>query len=186
MSNSSVAKPKLVIVHDHAESVDECRPGEEAAMAFLDFRGKRHWVPWGPTHALLADFLARRRIALDAWQISAKIREDPFVQQHATNAPSCHERPARTSRTAVRQQIRRMRDVLGQLIKEEGLDLDANEIIKSEVTSTRVVRYRITIDVIWEHWPRPNGSETISDPRMPKIPPALLGSNNCIRPEHWL
>jgi len=83
-------------------------------------------------------------------------------------------------------QIRRMRDPLAQLIKEEGLDFDAGDLIPPEETSTRVVRYRITIDVVWEHWPRPGDPDSLTNPRMPKIPPALLGSNNCIRPEHWL
>ena len=175
MSNRILEKPKLIIIHSHSESLDGCLPGEEASAAILCHRGKRLWIPFGPTHLLLFDFLARnRRIALDAWQIAARMQEDPFIRQHATNAPGCHERPARTSRTAVRQQIRRMRDVLAQLIKEEGLDLDAWEIIRSEETSTRVVKYRITIDVVWEHW---SGSDddTLSDPRLPKIPPALLG-----------
>ncbi|MGB6688543.1 MAG: hypothetical protein WBE76_11935 [Terracidiphilus sp.] len=122
-------------------------------------------------------------MALDAWQIAAKLQDDPFVLQHATNAPGYHERPARSSRTAVRQQIRRMRDVLAILIKEEGLDLDAKEVIRSEETSTRVVRYRIGIDVMWEHWQRPENPDEFFDPRIPDIPPGLLGPGVGVRLE---
>lgn len=183
MENSVRAKPKLIVVHGHAESPHECWPGEEVVAVYLLYRGKRLLLPLGPTHLIFFDFLCRHRwIALDAWQIEAKMGEDPFVWQHASNVGDWHERPARTSRTAVRQQIRRMRAVLAELIKEEGLDLDANEIIRSEETSTRVVRYRITIDVIWEHWSSSDG-DSLSDPRLPKIPPALLGPGTGVRLE---
>ena len=78
--------------------------------------------------------------------------EDPFVQQHGWNAPCNMPRPARTSRTAVRQQIKRSREVLTDLIEREGLNLDAKEIIRSVESSTRTVRYQINAKVSWKHW----------------------------------
>lgn len=154
MALSKSERPEFEIIHDHAEYPDQCLPGEEIIAILIVYRGKRYRIPWGPTHLILVDFLCRRRwIALDAWQIAAKMADDPFVQQHGMNAMGDHGRPARTSRTAVRQQIKRIRDVLAELIRREGLPLNAADIIRSEVTSTRVTGYRIAVDVGWKHWP---------------------------------
>ena len=103
------------------------------------------------------DYLARRRYSEDAWRIAAQMQLDPFVIHHGSNAPGHHVRSARTSRNAVRQQVKRIRTVLSALIAKESLDLNASDILQSEDTSTRVVLYKINISVIWEHWHTPKG-----------------------------
>ena len=175
-------RPSLHIIHDHAEFPGQCWPGEECLAILLIFLRRRYRIPWGPTHLILGDFLCRHRwIALNAWQIAAKMRDDPFVQQHGMNAPGYHGRPARTGRTAVRQQIKRMREALDELIQSKNLPLDARAIIRSEVTSTGVVGYRIAVDnVTWEHWPDHDDGDARSMPRVPAIDPGSLGSGGVI------
>ena len=168
-------KVTFLIIHDYTEIPGRCMPGEEVVAIILVYRGRRIWIPWSPTHLVLADYLCRRRwIAQDAVRIADQMRIDPFVRQHGTNAPGCKVKPVRTSRTAVRQKVKRMRDVLDRIIKEEGLDLKASEIIRSEESSTCVVRYRIWADVMWEHWPRQDGLEVNVDIPLADVPPAFL------------
>jgi len=60
---------------------------------------------------------------------------DPFVLQHGSNAPgSCVRQP--NEQDAVRKKVERIRGVLQQVFDEEGLDLKASDIIRSEETST--------------------------------------------------
>jgi hypothetical protein len=73
-----------------------------------------------------------------------------------------------------------MREVLAELIRRKNLPLDARAIIHSEITSTGVVRYRITLEATWEHWPDPDEGEAPSMSRRPTIPPGLLGSGHAV------
>lgn len=171
----------FIIIHDYAETPGECTPGEEVVAIILIYRGRRYWIPWSPGHLILVDFLARHRwIAQDAWRIAAQMQLDPFVVQHGSNAPGAHIRVARTSRTAVRQQIKRIRDVLQKLFDEEGLDLNAPDIIRSEETSTRSVRYRFNANVTWVHWPLPEGENSTSGLPFPEVPGPILNSARVI------
>lgn len=177
-------RANLLVIHDYAESQEECFPGEEVIAIILNWRRQRYRIPWGPTHLIVGDFLARHRwLALDTWQIAAKMREDSFVQQHGTNAPGHIGRPARTSPAGARQQMKRMRDVLAELIAEKGLDLTVDEILRTERTSSGTACYRIVADPSWEHWPRPDYGDAFSDLRNPKVHPALFGNANTTRIE---
>jgi hypothetical protein len=177
MNNNGIERARIHIIHDHAEPADLCLPGEECLAILLVFRGRRYRIPWGPTHLILGDFLCRYRwIALDAWQIAVKMADDPFVQEHGTNVPGHHGRHARTSRTAVRQQIKRMREALTGLIQEHGLPFNASDILRSEKTSSGTVGYRITLEVSWEHWPDQDEGEasrylrpTAGSPGLPDV-----------------
>ena len=172
-------RAKFAIFHDYADDPEsgECWPGEEIFGCLLIYRRRRYWIPWSPTHLILVDFLCRnRRTGLDAWQIAARIQSDQFVLQHGANAPGHHVRPARTSRTAVRQQVKRIRDVLQKLVDDEGLDLDASSIIRSEGTSTRCVRYRINADVNWVHRPEPGDAESNLDLVFAQVHGVILNS----------
>jgi len=184
MTNSLIARPKLIVIHDNRDLPGECLPGEEVITILLVYLGRRYRIPWGPTHLILADFLCRYRwISLDAWQIAEKMANDPFVQQHGMNASGYHGRPARTSRTSVRQQIKRMREVLAELILEHELNLNAWNVLRSEKTSSATVRYRITLDVTWEHLPRLDEGETNGATAIRPIHPGLLGSAKHALPE---
>ena len=179
MLDNQDERVKLAILHDYADDPEsgECWPGEEIFGCFLIYRRRWYWIPWSPTHLILVDFLCRnRRFGLDAWQIAARIQSDPFVLQHATNVHGHNVRSARTSRVAVRQQVKRIRVVLQKLIDDEGLDLDASSIIRSEETSTRSVRYRIDTDVSWIHRRAPGGEKSNLDLPFAQIPGAFLSS----------
>lgn len=162
---------EFIIVHEFADSPEGCAPGEEAALAAMGFRGNWYWVPFGPTHMVTFDFLARRRIPLDAWSIVNKMASDPFVLQHGANAPCNLPRPARLSPAGLRQQVRRMREMLAHLIQQEGLDLDPWNIICSVKSSTCAVRYWINAKVTWVHWWGAEGEDSgacilLSPPRV--------------------
>lgn len=181
MRQQETERVKLVIIHDYNEAPGECWPGEEIFAIILIFRRRSYWIPLSSTHLILVDFLCRnQRIGLDAWHIAARIQSDPFVLQHGTNAPGHKVRPARTSRVAVRQQVKRVRDVLQKLIDDEGLGLNASNIICSEETSTRSVRYRINADVSWIHRPVAGSEESNLDLPFPQIPEAILNSTQVV------
>jgi hypothetical protein len=177
MKKKDLERARVLIIHDYAEGIDECLPGEEVIAIILVWRGRWYWIPWGPTHLIVGDFLARHRwMGLDAWQISAKMQQDSFVQQHGTNAPGNKGRPARTSPTGARQQMKRMRDVLADLIADKQLDLTVDQIIRTERTSTGTARYRIVADVSWRHLPHAEGEDELFDPRILGIHLGLPGS----------
>jgi hypothetical protein len=167
------------IIHDYTDNPEECAPGEEPVAVIMTYRNCSYWIPWSPTHLLTFDFICRhRRIPLDAWSIAAKMQLDPFVLQNGANAPGNIPRPARCSRTGIRQQIKRMREVLRDLFEEEGIDLNAWDIIRSIESSTRTVRYLVDADVTWRHWPGSEGEDSgaciVFGPNLPLPEPALV------------
>jgi hypothetical protein len=183
MTYEKPERAKFVIIHDYQEMPGVCMPGEEIVAIILIYRGKKYRVPLSPTHLILIDFLARCRYPEDAWRISARMQCDPFTTDHGLNAPGHRLRPARSSRTAVRQQVKRIRSVLSALIAEEGLNLVAEDIIRSEETSTRVVRYMMDANVNWEHLPIQDCIESIPDFHTPRTHLALVdfASGNSLR-----
>ena len=165
---------KLVVVHEYAEVPNHCAPGEGIFGAFLIWKGKVYLIQLSVTHLILFDFLCRNRwIALDASAIATRLRTDLFAVHHGSNAPGHLRKPARTSRTAVRKQIERIRQVLAKLIVKENLHLDASNIIRSEETSTRAKRYRINADVSFEHWV--TTGDSLSSNTVGGIPLSTLG-----------
>ena len=156
---------KFTIIHDYTEVKGGCSPGEEVSAAVIHVCGQKLWVPWSPTHLVLIDFILQRqhrgqRIPLDAQGIVSKMREDPFVLQHAHNAPCNMRRSARSSRTAVRMQIMRVRRILDELLWSAGIDIKASTILRSINSSTRVVRYFVDAEVEWVHWPADEGEDS--------------------------
>jgi hypothetical protein len=167
----SSERVQLRIIHDYRGI------GKEVVAIILTYRGNSYWVPLSPFHLVLVDFLCRHRwIAQDAQRISAQLQLDPFVISHGSNAPGNHVCPARTSRTAVRKQIERIREQFDDLFAEEGLPLRAKDLIRSEESSTLLVRYRIVADVSWEHWPRPDSGTAFLGPHTPTSPSPRFAS----------
>jgi hypothetical protein len=144
----------LVIIHDFQLVPGCCQPGEEGVALILWVRGKRYWIPLGPTHMVFMDYLARCRYPEDSMRIAEQLRVDPFALYHGSNVPGGCIRPARTSRSSVRQQVHRVLEVLTSVITEEQLDLDARSIICVARTSSGTVGYFIGCSVTWEHWPQ--------------------------------
>jgi hypothetical protein len=175
MTNRQPERVDFTIIHDYTETPGECYPGEEVVAIIVVIRGRKLWIPWSPGHLIFVDFLARHRwIAQDASRIAAQMQLDQFVLQHASNAPGAQVRAARTSRTAVRKKIERIRGVLQQVFDDEGLDLKASDIIRSEETSTRSVRYRLYAKVTWVHWPLPQSEDVASGLPVAEIPGPIL------------
>ena len=164
MSEPGRERAKLVIIHDYQEMPGVCMPGEEVVAIILIYHGKRYRIPLSPTHLVLMDYLARCRYPEDAWRISAQLQLDPFTTDHGSNAPGHRVRSARTSRVAVRLQVSRIRGVLTALFAEHELDLLAEEIIRSEATSTRAVTYKLDTDVRWEHSLLPKKGQPCAKP----------------------
>lgn len=177
MTNRQPERVDFTIFHDYTETPGECYPGEEVVAVIVVIRGRKFWIPWSPGHLIFVDFLARHRwIAQDASRIAAKMQLDPFVTQHASNAPGSCVRTAPTSRTAVRKKIQRIRRLLQKVFDDEGLDLKASDIIRSEETSTRSVRYRLHANVTWVHWPSPEGEDPTLGMPFPEAPGPISNS----------
>jgi len=177
MTSGQSERIQFIIIHDYAEVAGECMPGEEVVAIIVVIRGRKFWIPWSPGHLIFVDFLARHRwIAQDASRIAAQMQLDQFVAQHASNAPGSCVTTARTSRTAIRKKIERIRGVLQQVFDDEGLDLKASDVIRSEETSTRSVRYRLHANVTWVHWPLPEGEDPTLGLPFPEVPGPILNS----------
>jgi hypothetical protein len=177
MTHRQSKRVDFIIIHDYTDTCGECNPGEEVVAIIVIIRGRKYWVPWSPGHLIFVDYLARHRwIAQDASRIAAQMQLDQFVSQHGSNAPGSCVRTARTSRTAVRKKIERIRGVLQQVFDDEGLDLKASDIIRSEDTSTRSKRYRFRANVTWIHWPLPEGEDPTLGLPFPEAPGPILNS----------
>jgi len=170
----------LVIIHDFQLVPGCCQPGEEAAALILWVRGKRFWIPLGPSHMVFMDYLARCRYPEDAIRIAEQLRGDPFVTYHGSNAPSGSIRPARTSRTSVRQQVHRILEALTSVIVEEGLDVDPRSILCVARTSSGTAGYFIGCAVTWEHWPQ-GGRHWDADLGIPEVCPKLCDHADGVR-----
>ncbi len=55
------------------------------------------------------------------------------------------------ARTAVKQQIIRLRTALQRALQKTGLNLTPHRIVIAEKTVMNEVRYRLKASVVWEH-----------------------------------
>ncbi|MHB1865542.1 MAG: hypothetical protein ACYCPS_05310 [Candidatus Saccharimonadales bacterium] len=139
-------KVKLVLVHRYAgvRFSGHCIPGEEDILsAWLVHQGRSYELPLSTTHLILLDLLARHNgISLNAQQIQERLNNELFYVQLTH---------VRSSRTAVRQQVRRIRVCMAECFAEAHLDIDAETVLRSEPTSTNEKKYRLHANVIVEH-----------------------------------
>jgi hypothetical protein len=145
--------PRFVIVHRFWQPGTICTPGEAVAYICLLHRAEAFSLRLSIGLMLLFDYLARHRhIGQSASLIAAGLNVDPFFQEHGTYA-NAHEFLSKgLSRTAVKQQIVRLRAALVSVFREAGLNLDVNRVLISEETEGNEVRYRLKISVTWEHF----------------------------------
>jgi hypothetical protein len=151
----------LVIVHRYAGGMKGERttrsgwrvPGTEIASVWLVFRGKSHELPLGGPHKILIDYLCWHCAGKgqSAAEIEAGLNEELFYVHHASAAKRRSTVLARSSRTNVRKQVERIRNVMEDLFRSEYLPLNAKEILRSEPTSTREVKYSIRAKPIWQY-----------------------------------
>jgi len=150
----------LVIVHRYGPGMTGVRtsrpglrvPGAEIVSAWLVFRGKSYELPLGGPHKIFFDYLCWHcaGIGQSAAEIEAGLNEELFYVHHASAAKRRSTVLARSSRTNVRKQAERIRIVMADLFTREHLPLNPKEILRSQPTSTREVRYSIRGNVIWQ------------------------------------
>jgi hypothetical protein len=144
--------PHFIILHRFWKQETICTPGEAIAEVRFIHRRKEIAVPLSLRLMLLFDYLARhKRVGQNAGQIAAGMSTNPFIRQHGAYAMAQSSLSKRTSRTAVKQQILRVRTGLRLTFRELGLNLDPGRVLISEHTTTNEVRYRLKAAVQWEH-----------------------------------
>jgi len=76
---------------------------------------------------------------------------DEFYRRHGTNAKTKALVNKGMSRTAIKEQIMRLRMGLRLAFREVGLNFDPANVVISEPTTTNEVRYRLRASVRWQH-----------------------------------
>ena len=142
-------RARLVLVHNYAYA-NRCSPGEECSSLWFLWGGRQHQISLSVTHLLLIDFLCHQRLGKSAAEIVDGLAE-PFYAHHGSNGASHVAKTARTSRVAVRKQLQRIREVMADFFAGNRIDLDPLDIIRTESTSTREVKYRVDAAVTWDH-----------------------------------
>jgi len=143
---------RVVVVHRYAQYARCCIPGEEIAAAYIVYRGKPYILRLSTPHLILFDYLCRHRdVAQTAAQIAAGLASELFYIHHTSNAKGEAAGRARSSRTAIRKQVERIRDCIKECLTEAHIDLDPKDVLRSERTSSNEVRYSVHASVTWEH-----------------------------------
>jgi hypothetical protein len=143
---------RLVIVHRYAELPGGCTPGEEIQLVCLVSAGLSYPVRLSTPHLILFDYLSRHRnIPQTAAQIATGLNTELFYVHHGSNARGHRAVRSRTSRTAVRKQVERIRKALAESLADAHLALDPTDILRSEPTSSNERRYSVHANVVWEH-----------------------------------
>jgi hypothetical protein len=150
---------RLIIVHRYGDMSAEATrsfrrvPGAEIVSAWVIFRGRSYRLPLGTPHLILLDYLCwhcATGIGQSASEIEAGLNEQLFYVHHASSAKRRSKVIARSSRTSIRKQVERIRRVMAELFGKEDLPFDPDEVLYSEPTSTREIRYSIRAVVAWE------------------------------------
>jgi hypothetical protein len=92
-----------------------------------------------------------KHVAQSAGQMAARMNSEEFYRRHGINAKTKALVNKGTSRTAIKQQIMRLRIGLHLALRKAGLNLDPTRIVTSELTTTNEVRYRLKASVRWQH-----------------------------------
>jgi hypothetical protein len=137
-------KVRLVIVHERMAQrlPGRCIPGEQILSAWLVHGGRSYRLPLSTSHLILLDLLARHSLPMNAQQIEERLNNELFYFQLAR---------ARSTRTAVRKQVSRIRAILAGFFAYYRIDLDPANILRSEPTSSNEVQYSLNADVVIEH-----------------------------------
>jgi hypothetical protein len=149
-------KVRIILVHRYGDPAMHggCIPGEEIVAAWLIYGSHNYLLPLSEPHLILFDYIAKHSgHPQNARQIAEGLSADDelFYVHHGSNSPSGGLVPPRTQRTAVRKQVERIRERLGEFFEDNGTDLDPWELLRSELTSSNEVRYWIDAVVRTEH-----------------------------------
>jgi hypothetical protein len=145
--------PRFCIHHRFWQPETICTPGEMIAEICLLHRTREISLPLPSRLMLLFDYLARHRhVGQCAAQIAAGLSVDPFSRRHGAYAKAGANLIRGVSRTAVKQQVMRLRSGLGRAFRKAGISLDPRRVVLSERTATNEIRYRLKANVSWEHF----------------------------------
>jgi len=148
----TVRGPRFCILHRLWQPETICTPGEMIAEIRLMHRTKQVSLPLSSRLMLLFDYLARhRRLAQCAAQIAAGLSADPFSRRQGAYAKEGPTTSKGLSRTAVKQQIMRLRAGLQTAFRQAGLRLNSGRVLMADRTVTNEVRYRLKAVVEWQH-----------------------------------
>jgi len=126
--------------------------GEEVFAAFVIYRGREYQLHLSLCGRLLLDYLARHRhCAQSAGQIAVGIQTGEFYRKHATNAGRNPKMQRRIARSAVKVYIQRLRQAFVTIFREAGLEVNSNQVVRSERTESNEVGYRLNAYVEWLH-----------------------------------
>lgn len=144
--------PYFCIQHRFWQPETICTPGEMIAEIRLVHRTKQVSLPLSSRLMLLFDYLARHRhCAQCATKIAAGLNADPFSRKQGAYAKANASLRKGVSRSAVKQQIMRLRAGFLAAFREAGLRLDPDRVLLAEKTTTNEVRYRLRASVDWHH-----------------------------------
>jgi hypothetical protein len=146
--------PQFIILHRLWKPHTLCRAGEEVAEISLLHRSRQVPLPFSLALRMLFDYLARhRQIAQSASQIAAGMVADPFCWRHGANAGLRANLIKKVGRSAVKQQVMRLRKGLSVAFERAGLALHPDRVLVSETTMTNEVRFRLRARLSWQHQP---------------------------------
>jgi hypothetical protein len=144
--------PRFLVVHRFWQPETICTPGEAIAEVQMMHRRKAFSVPLSTRLLLLFDYLARHKgMPQSASLIAAGLSVDPFSQEHGFYANAEETLSKDLSRTAVKQQIVRLRAALRSAFRKAGLNIDPSRVVISTETEMNEVRYRLKAAVEWRH-----------------------------------
>lgn len=144
--------PLFVITHRLWQPGTICTHGEIVAKIEIIHNGRTYLVVLSTRLMLLFDYLARWRYTPQSLsQIAAGLSADEFAREHGAYANAQEFMGKAFSRTAIKQQLLRLRDALEVAFQKAGLPLDPDRVLVAEHTEGNEVTYRLKISVNFQH-----------------------------------
>jgi hypothetical protein len=146
----SASGPHFVIVSQCSCQKSERALQEEVGDILLLHHGRRFSLPLSRRLGVLFDYLGRHRhLAQSATQIAIGMSVDASCRRGGERPGTRGGSRITASRTAVKQQILRLRQALSHTFDEAALTLEATRVLVSQETVTNEVRYRLKARIDW-------------------------------------
>jgi len=139
--------PSFLIVHRYSTPGTICLPGEEVSVVLLSSRCQTIPLPFSLATRILFNQIASCRLPQSASQIEASIKVDEFYTRHAANAQTKSRQTRSFSRPAVKEYVKRIRQIMASTLPAVGINMDPCEILRSERTTGNEVLYRLQANV---------------------------------------
>ena len=149
---SLASGPNFTIVHSHSHSEGGCWPGEEIAFISYIYRSREFPLRLPATLRILFDYFAQHRhFPQTASQVESGVKADEFYVRHGLSAGTTRKTTRRIRRASIKQYVSRIREALGWVFQEAGVDLEPCNVLLSEATVGKEVFYRLKANVHWVH-----------------------------------